>query len=135
MTTVTASVAERLSKNGVDSGTAQLVVAAFAGEGAIDDLLATGVLPEDIADDEVREPLGAYVTKLAVEGFRESVMNSAYPSVLLDLAKGPVVTQVDLVHCHEVVEREGGVYFEHDVCHQPAIAGDVLASGDRTLEH
>ncbi len=42
---------------------------------------------------------------VAVEGFRASVMTSLYPAVLLDLTKGPVITNVDFVHCQEVVEH------------------------------
>jgi len=45
------------------------------------------------------------VPVVAVEGLRQSVMNSVYPSILHDITKGPVVTKVDLVHCHEVVEH------------------------------
>jgi len=42
---------------------------------------------------------------LAVEGFVNNVSNSVYPAIVHDLTKGPVITTVDLVYCHEVVEH------------------------------
>lgn len=42
---------------------------------------------------------------LAVDGLAENVRNAVYPTVLHDLRNGPVVTNVDLVHCQEVAEH------------------------------
>jgi SAM-dependent methyltransferase len=42
---------------------------------------------------------------LSVDGLAENIENSAYPTILHDLTKGPVVAKVDLVHCQEVVEH------------------------------
>lgn len=42
---------------------------------------------------------------IAVDGYRPTVMASLFPTVCHDLTVTPVVTRVDLVHCHEVVEH------------------------------
>ena len=50
---------------------------------------------------------------VAVDGFTESVMKSVYPSIRHDLTQGPIVTKVDLVHCHEVVEHIEEQYLDN----------------------
>lgn len=50
---------------------------------------------------------------LAVEGLYESVISSIYPSLQHDITQGPVVTKVDLVHCHEVVEHIEETYLDN----------------------
>lgn len=42
---------------------------------------------------------------LAVEGLRQNCARSVFPSIHFDLTQGSVYCQVDLVHCHEVVEH------------------------------
>ena len=42
---------------------------------------------------------------VAVDGLSDNVKMALYPTVCHDLTKGPVLTSVDLVHCHEVVEH------------------------------
>jgi hypothetical protein len=42
---------------------------------------------------------------LAVDGMAENVANALVPTVLHDLTTGPIRTQVDFVHCQEVVEH------------------------------
>ena len=42
---------------------------------------------------------------IAVEGLETNVLSSLFPALKHDLTTGPVVTRVDLVHCHEVVEH------------------------------
>lgn len=42
---------------------------------------------------------------IAVEGLRQNVEKSLYPSVCLDLTKSSVLCKVDLVHCQEFVEH------------------------------
>jgi 2-polyprenyl-3-methyl-5-hydroxy-6-metoxy-1,4-benzoquinol methylase len=42
---------------------------------------------------------------LAVDGLAENVRTSIYPALRHDLTMSPVATQVDLVHCQEVVEH------------------------------
>jgi SAM-dependent methyltransferase len=48
---------------------------------------------------------GKGLKTLAVEGLAENVQTALYPTILYDLTRGPVVTSVDLVHCHEVAEH------------------------------
>jgi hypothetical protein len=50
---------------------------------------------------------------VSVDGLKENIEKSIYPSILHDLTKGPVVTKVDLVHCHEVVEHIEEVYLDN----------------------
>ena len=50
---------------------------------------------------------------LAVDGLEENALSSLYPTVMHDLADGPVVTRVDLVHCQEVVEHIEERYLDH----------------------
>ena len=42
---------------------------------------------------------------VAVDGLKENIASAIYPTVLCDLTKEPVIAQVDLVHCQEVVEH------------------------------
>jgi SAM-dependent methyltransferase len=42
---------------------------------------------------------------IAVDGLAENARAALYPTICHDLTKGPVVANVDLVHCHEVVEH------------------------------
>ena len=42
---------------------------------------------------------------VAIDGLVENVRMSLFPAVCHDLTKGPVITNVDLVHCQEVVEH------------------------------
>jgi hypothetical protein len=42
---------------------------------------------------------------LAVDGLLTNVRSSVYPSLMVDLTKDRVTTNVDLVHCQEVVEH------------------------------
>jgi hypothetical protein len=48
---------------------------------------------------------GKNLRTVAVEGLIENVRESLYPAICHDLTKGPVITNVDLVHCQEVVEH------------------------------
>ena len=48
---------------------------------------------------------GKGMRTIAVEGLLENVKAAYYPTLHHDLSKGPVVTDVDLVHCHEVAEH------------------------------
>lgn len=64
------------------------------------------------------------VKTLAVEGFHENVINSKYPSFLLDLEKGFVTTRVDLCHCQEVVEHIKEEYKENLM--KTMICGEVV---------
>ena len=50
---------------------------------------------------------------VAVEGLAENVQNSLFPAVCHDLTKAPVITDVDLVHCQEVVEHIEEQYLDH----------------------
>jgi SAM-dependent methyltransferase len=45
------------------------------------------------------------VRAIAIDGLAANVAMSCYPAICHDLTKGPVVSSVDLVHCHEVVEH------------------------------
>jgi hypothetical protein len=42
---------------------------------------------------------------IAVEGLIDNIKTAIYPTVCHDLTKGPVITNVDLVYCQEVVEH------------------------------
>lgn len=50
---------------------------------------------------------------VAVDGLSENVEKAVYPTLLWDLTKGPVTTQVDLVHCQEVVEHIEEAYLDN----------------------
>ena len=50
---------------------------------------------------------------LAIEGLADNVRNSIYPAICHDLTKGPVITNVDLVHCQEVAEHLDEKYLPH----------------------
>lgn len=50
---------------------------------------------------------------VAIDGLRENVEKAIYPTLLWDLTKGPVTTQVDLVHCQEVVEHIEEAYLDN----------------------
>jgi hypothetical protein len=53
------------------------------------------------------------VRVIAVDGLEENVTRSIYPTLMHDLTKGPVVTEVDLVHCHEVVEHISETFLDN----------------------
>jgi hypothetical protein len=53
------------------------------------------------------------VRAIAVDGLIESVNASLYPTICHDLTKGPIVTNVDLVHAQEVVEHLEEKYLEN----------------------
>lgn len=53
------------------------------------------------------------VATVAVDGLEQNVYNAVYPTVLHDLTKGPFCTQVDLVHCQEVVEHIEEKYLDN----------------------
>jgi SAM-dependent methyltransferase len=53
------------------------------------------------------------IRTIAVDGLKENLNASLYPTICHDLTKGPVVTNVDLVHCHEVVEHVEEKYLEN----------------------
>lgn len=42
---------------------------------------------------------------VSVDGFKENVETSLFPSIQFDLTKAALFTKVDLVYCHEVVEH------------------------------
>ncbi len=42
---------------------------------------------------------------IAVDGLKSNIDQAVYPSIAVDLEKGPVYCAVDLVHCQEVVEH------------------------------
>ena len=50
---------------------------------------------------------------VAVEGLETNVVSSLFPALKHDLTAGPVVTRVDLVHCHEVVEHIDEAYLDN----------------------
>lgn len=50
---------------------------------------------------------------IAVDGLRENVRQSIYPSVMVDLSKSGVYCNVDLVHCQEVVEHVDEKHLEN----------------------
>lgn len=54
-----------------------------------------------------------HMRTVAIEGLAESIKDSLYPAVCHDLTKGPVVTNVDLVHCQEVVEHIEERFLDH----------------------
>src|SRR4051812_8702962 len=66
-----------------------LVLAALDGSDSLDALLARGELREPTARAASSQPLGAYITSLAVEGFR-----GIGPRTTLELAPGPGLTMV-----------------------------------------
>jgi hypothetical protein len=45
------------------------------------------------------------IRTIAVDGLPTNIKRSVYPSLLIDLTMSPVVCNVDLVHCQEVVEH------------------------------
>ena len=53
------------------------------------------------------------VRVIAVEGHEASVRGSLYPAIRHDLSTAPVVTRVDLVHCHELVEHIEPACLDH----------------------
>lgn len=86
--TVAEAIRERLP-NGGDGREAQLVLAAFDGESGIEALLEGGELPVLGGTGAGATPVGAYVTSLAVEGFR-----GIGERAQLQLAPGPALTLV-----------------------------------------
>jgi SAM-dependent methyltransferase len=50
---------------------------------------------------------------IAVDGLISNVENAIFPTICHDLARGPVRTKVDLVHCHEVVEHIDETHLEN----------------------
>jgi SAM-dependent methyltransferase len=50
---------------------------------------------------------------VAVDGLSDNVRNRLYPTVMLDITRGPVCCRVDLVHCQEVVEHIEELYLEN----------------------
>lgn len=50
---------------------------------------------------------------IAVDGLKENIDKAVYPSVAIDLEKGPVYCRVDLVHCQEVVEHIEETFIEN----------------------
>lgn len=50
---------------------------------------------------------------LAVEGLRDNVDRSIFPSIQHDITDGPVYARVDLVHCQEVVEHIEEKYLDN----------------------
>jgi SAM-dependent methyltransferase len=50
---------------------------------------------------------------IAVDGLMENLTASLYPTLCHDLTKGPVITNVDLVHCQEVVEHIEEKYLDN----------------------
>jgi hypothetical protein len=53
------------------------------------------------------------IKTVAVDGVARNIKISKYPAVCHDLATGPVITSVDLVYCHEVVEHIEEQYLEN----------------------
>ncbi len=49
----------------------------------------------------------------AVDGLKENCVNAVFPTVHVDITQGPVVAQVDLVHCQEVVEHIDAQYLNN----------------------
>jgi SAM-dependent methyltransferase len=50
---------------------------------------------------------------LAVDGFPDNVLQSLYPAIEHDITKSAVLTNVDLVHCQEVVEHISEAYLDN----------------------
>ncbi len=42
---------------------------------------------------------------VAVDGLRSNVLNAIYPTVEIDLTRGPISCKVDMTHCQEVEEH------------------------------
>jgi energy-coupling factor transporter ATP-binding protein EcfA2 len=89
VTTLAATLAQRLDESGVDRSICHVVLAAIDGPAALDKVLVDGVLPEAITNADADEPLCAYVTGVTVEGFR-----GIGPPATLELAAGPGLTLV-----------------------------------------
>jgi energy-coupling factor transporter ATP-binding protein EcfA2 len=84
------SVSERLSKSALPDRVSHIILAAFDGVDALDELVDFGVLPEAAKTKPAREsPVGAYITALTVEGFR-----GVGEATTLELAPGPGLTLV-----------------------------------------
>lgn len=62
---------------------------------------------------------------IAIEGLEASVRTSLYPAIQHDLTTGPFKTQVDLVHCQEVVEHIEEIYLENLL--QTLLTGRIIA--------
>ncbi len=84
-----AAVEARLERAELPSTTAALVRAAFAGENAIDSLLALGSIEEPVASAPASRPVGAYITAVEIEGFR-----GIGERARLELVPGPGLTLV-----------------------------------------
>jgi SAM-dependent methyltransferase len=50
---------------------------------------------------------------IAVDGAAENIRNAVYPTLQIDITRGSVVCEVDLVHCQEVVEHVAEAYLEN----------------------
>jgi methyltransferase family protein len=50
---------------------------------------------------------------VAVDGLTENVRVAVYPTIAHDLTRGPITTNVDLVHCQEVVEHIEEQFLPH----------------------
>ena len=50
---------------------------------------------------------------VAVDGFEQNTRGSVYPVIVQDLTLRPVICEVDLVYCQEVVEHIDAAYIEH----------------------
>jgi SAM-dependent methyltransferase len=50
---------------------------------------------------------------IAVDGLRENCLSAVFPTFQADLTQSPVVTRVDLVHCHEFVEHIAEEHLEN----------------------
>lgn len=45
------------------------------------------------------------IITIAVDGLKENIHSSVYPTIRQDLTEGSILTSVDFVHCQEVVEH------------------------------
>ena len=65
------TVSARLAQDGQSDEIAHLVLAALDGRDAVEALVEDGLLPSALEDAGAElEPVGAYITSIAVEGFR-----------------------------------------------------------------
>lgn len=62
---------------------------------------------------------------VCVDGLKLNVDSAVYPTVMHDLTDGPFYTNVDLVHCQEVVEHVEAIYVENVL--GTLLCGEIIA--------
>jgi 2-polyprenyl-3-methyl-5-hydroxy-6-metoxy-1,4-benzoquinol methylase len=68
---------------------------------------------------------------VAIDGLRQNVEMAIRPTVLWDLSQGPVTTQVDHIHCQEVVEHIEEAYLDNLPYTGPITCAAAVASCSR----